>query len=248
MSADDIIRRRQFLKSGLATSALAVAGCLQFEGESSTATGEPEPTQTPAATPASGPVAFSQGFESVPVGEFPDGWSRAFGDEQQVVESVAAVGKQSLELRGHHGGCNESLAGSEIPLSDATRIDFSVYPSSDGSVGCHDGRQAKIMLANEPPEDTYPDQRVELLRFTPEGQRTAHDQYLGPYTEDVWMDVTVVYRRDGDQVTQEYFFDGSRVDTVERDAIDIESELSDIHIESGDFTNYWDAFEVQDLS
>ena len=243
------MNRRQYLRGlGMLGVGLTGAGCLQFEGESSTATGEPESTPTPAATPASGSVTFNQGFESVPVGEFPDGWNRAFGDEQHVVDSVAAAGERSLELRGHHSGCNESLAGSEIPLSDTTRIDFSVYPSSDGSVGCHDGRQAKIMLANEPPEDTYPDQRVELLRFTPEGQRTAHDQYLGPYTEDEWVDVTVVYRRDGEQVTQEYFFDDSRVDVVERDATADETELSAIHLESGDFTNYWDAFEVQDLS
>jgi hypothetical protein len=248
MPADDTVRRRRFLRSGLAASTLAATGCLQFEGEPSTATADPESTPTPAATPASGSVVFSQGFESVSVGGFPDGWNRAFGDEQRVVDSLAAAGDRSLELRGHHGGCNESLAGTEIPLSDATRIDFSVYPSSDGTVGCHEGRQAKIMLANEPPEDAYPDQRVDLLTFTPDGQRAAHDQYLGPYTEDQWMDVTVVYRRDGERVTQEYFFDGSRVDTVERDATDAESELAAIHLESGDFTNYWDAFEVRELS
>lgn len=247
MSADDTLRRRRFLRSGLVASAFTVAGCLQFEGESSTATGDSEATPTSVATPASGSVAFSQGFESVPVGEFPTAWVRTFGDEQRVVESVAAVGERSLKLRGVHGECNEALAGTEIPLSDTTRIDFSVYPSSDGSVGCHGGRQARIMLADEPPESAYPEQRVELLTFTPDGQRTAHDQYLGPYTEDEWMDVTVIYRRDGGNVIQEYFFDGSHVDTVEREPVEAESELTALHLESGDFTNYWDAVEVQDL-
>lgn len=248
MSADDTVRRRRFLESGLATSVLAVAGCLQLESGPATETGEPDPTPTPTATPASGSVVFSQGFESVPVDAFPDEWARTFGAEQRVVDSVAAAGERSLELRGNHGGCNEALAGVEIPLGDATRIDFSVYASSDGEVGCHEGRQARIMLANEPPEETYPDQRVELLTFSPDGQRTAHDQYLGSYTEDTWTNVTVVYRRDGERFTQEYFFDGTSTGTVERDPTDAESELSAIHLESGDFTNYWDAFEVRELS
>jgi len=241
------MNRRRYL-SGLAVLGSAAAGCLQFEGEPATSTEDTASTPSPAVTPASGSVTFSQGFESVSVGGFPDGWSRAFGDEQRVVDSVAAAGERSLELRGHHGGCNEALAGSEVPLSDASRIDFSVYLSSAGSVGCHDGRRARVMLANEPPEETYPDHRVELLTFTPDGKRTAHDQYLGPYTEDEWTDVTVIYRRDGERVTQQYFFDGTHIDTVERDATDAESALAAIHLESGDFTNYWDGFETQDLS
>lgn len=252
MPADDTVRRRRFLSSGLAASAFAVAGCLQFESESSTTTAAPDATPTPASTsataPASGSVVFSQGFESVTVGAFPTGWARAFGDEQRVVERVAAAGEQSLELRGHHGGCNEALAGTEIPLGDATRIDFSVYPSSDGSVGCHTGRQARVTLADEPPDGTYPEQRVELLTFTPDGKRTAHSQYLGPYTEDRWTDVTVIYRRDPERVTQTYFFEGSRAGTVERDPTEAESELRALHIESGDFTSYWDTVEVHDLS
>lgn len=251
MMADSSLSRRRLLTLCGTAAATGLAGCSTSSGPADgtdTPTGTAQPTRTQEPSPFEfGTAIFQQGFEGTPAGEIPGEWASHESRAVEVVTEASAGGAKSLKLRGKSGGCNESLAMRAVPIQDDIRIEFSVKPTSSGTVGCHDDRQARVMLRTEVGGSTYPGDGLELVTFTPDGKRVARGTNLGEYQPDTWTDVSVVYRRRADSVVQRYAFDGLEAGTVEREPTAYEDDLRAIQFQSGEFTNFWDDLTIVEL-
>lgn len=252
---ETVLSRRRYL-AGVTGGVATMSGCLRFSdpaetpdertttaGEAETRTASrPKDTATPDAD-----ILYQEGFEGTPIGELPEKWAYHTGQEARVVSEISADGNKSLRLRGKSGGCNESVARRPIPLRDEVRLTLAVKVTSSGSIGCHDSRQARIMVRTKATGGIYPGNSLELLTFTPAGDCVARGRSLGKYTEDEWTTVTVDYRRESQRVVQAYSINGTEQATIEREPEPYENRLSALALESADFTNYWDKIQVTEL-
>jgi len=208
----------------------------------------PTGSSTATTTASSEAVLYHQSFEQTPIGELPGEWEYHTGREARVVSEIAASGNKSLRLRGRASECNESVARRRIPLQNDFQLRFSVQVTSSGSLGCHNNRQARVKLRTAATGGIYPGEGFSLLRFIPTGECVAHGQSVGDYTEDTWTDVRVTYRREPQQIVQEYAIDGATRVTIEREPKPYETELSALALESAEFINYWDDIRVVQIS
>ncbi|MFD1635398.1 PKD domain-containing protein (plasmid) [Haloplanus ruber] len=184
-------------------------------------------------------------FENTPVGQLPSGWTKIANRNQEVIDSPVANGDRALQLKGSHGGCWEAIADreTELPNSGTTEISFSIRPTTNGEIGCHDHNGA--VKLNTETGSWSAGSGSGLVVFTPDGTVAGSGTDLGSYQIDAWNDVTIRYARSGGEVTLTYFINGERRGTTTRDARSFENALSYLRVKSGDFTTQVDDVEIE---
>jgi PKD repeat protein len=131
----------------------------------------------------------------------------------------------------------------ELPNSGTTEISFSIRPTTNGQVGCHDNNGA--VKLNTETGSWSAGSGYGLVEFTPDGTVSGSGTDLGAYQIDAWNDITIRYARSGDEVTLTYFVNGERRGTTTRDARSFEDALSYLRVKSGDFTTQIDDVEIE---
>jgi hypothetical protein len=190
---------------------------------------------------------LSNGFESVPVGGYPDTWTAVGNSQQRVVEDEnAASGSRCLRLEGEPRGCWEALADApvRIPNDTPVRIAAWVGPVEEGTEGCHDHHAGFTLRTETGSWDAGAG--VQLLSFQTDGRILASDgSQLGRYEWNEWTRIEVRYEREDDTVTQTYWVDGEQRGSVTRPVAAHEDDLSYLRLGSGEYVVYYDDVIVE---
>jgi PKD repeat protein len=193
-----------------------------------------------------GDTLVDEDFEDVSTGTIPNGWTKNGNDDQEVVDTTAVSGDQSLRMKGSHGGCWEAIAnrGIDVPDSGSMTVSLSMKPTTDGSSGCHGNKNGKLKLGTDD-SSWSAGSGQSLLQFRSDGTVEAGGS-SGSYTVDEWNDVRATYERSDGSVTQTVEINGRELSTKTRDVSDFEDDLSYLEIHSGDYTLYVDDVVVKD--
>ena len=220
---------------------LKLTGLSAFGGVGATGFSQQSRAQT------SDEVLFEQDFSSVSAGSVPESFALAGNNSQQVTEGTAASGTKSYQMNGSYGGCWEAIARRSMTVADEMTVSGS-YRLENGEVGCHDNKAGAIGLKTVASGSWSDGSGVRLLQFTPDGTVVSQGETVGSFSRQEWADFEVEYVRDREAGTVTYncqINDGDRV-SVTRDAADHEDDLSALQLTSGDFTVFWDEFQISE--
>ncbi|WP_435101831.1 PGF-CTERM sorting domain-containing protein [Halarchaeum sp. P4] len=192
----------------------------------------------------------ADGFETDSVGSLPADWSRMGNANSAVVDTVASEGERALRLTGSAGGCWEALAGTSAPMPDTTpqssvAISFDVYPTTNGTEGCHSHRAGAGLKTGTASWDT---DGVTLINFETDGHVYGSGVDLGTYDTGTWTDVTITYQRTDGQVTLGYYINGDYRGQATREPRAYEDALDQFVLKSGEFTSYYDDVSIRQVS
>ena len=193
-------------------------------------------------------VLLDEGFEGYGTGSYPSDWTKAGNEDQRVVDSTAAEGSKALRIRGSPGGCWEALADAPVnlPNSGTVTISGSVRPTSDGEVGCHDGKRGAIGLRTET-GSWDAGKQAGLLKFHTDGTVRGVDGSYGSYDIDEWNSFEVTYERTETAVTLTYRINGEDRGSGRRAVTNFEDDLSYMRFGSGDFSVFYDDLYVAEV-
>jgi len=186
-------------------------------------------------------AVLSEGFEDYDVGAYPNGWQKNGNSDQQVVDSPTASGDRALRLRGSSGGCWEAIANApiELPESGSATLRLSVYPTTNGEVGCHENR-GDIGLGTSA-ESWNAGDGWRLVQFGLDGRIVGPGGTdLGPYETGQWQTLEFTYDRTDTGVRVSFAVDGAERGSATRPVTDFENDISWLTLSSGEFTIYWD--------
>ncbi|WP_135820537.1 PKD domain-containing protein [Halostella litorea] len=216
------VRRRTVLKSAAGSLGVGVVG------GAGTAAGRDAAT-------------LSEGFEDYAVGDYPNGWKKNGNTDQQVVDAPTASGSRALRLTGSSGSCWEAIANApiELPESGSATLRLSVYPTTNGEVGCHDNRGDVGLGTSAESWDDGDGWR--LVQFGLDGRLVGPGGTdLGPYETGQWQTLEFTYDRTDTGVSLSFAVDGEERGSATRPVTDFENDISWLTLSSGEFTVYWD--------
>ena len=189
------------------------------------------------------------GFENISTGTLPSFWSTSGNDNQQVVDTTAASGDNSLKMKGSHGGCWEAIGnkGVDIPDSGSVTLSMSIKPTNKGSPGCHGDRNGRIKLSTVGGGGWSDGKDIGIAEFNASGTVSAGGS-TASYNVGEWNNAKITYDRSGGEVAQDVHLNGRKISTRTRDARQFEDDISYLEIHSGDYTLYVDDIVVEDGS
>ncbi|WP_121823627.1 PKD domain-containing protein [Halostella salina] len=186
-------------------------------------------------------AVLSEGFEDYSVGGYPNGWKKNGNSDQGVVDSPAASGDRALRLTGSSGGCWEAIANApiDLPESGSATLRLSVYPTTNGEVGCHDNR-GDIGLGTSA-ESWNAGDGWRLVQFGTDDRLVGPGGTdLGPYETGAWQTLEFTYERTERGVRVSFAVDGAERGSAVRPVSEFENDISWLTLSSGEFTIYFD--------
>lgn len=197
-------------------------------------------------------VVLAENFESHSPGDVPSEFVLAGNNNQEVVETTAAVGDQSYQMRGSHGGCWRAIMRTDL-FSDGPRpksLRFhGHFKRGDGKEGCHDNQSGRIGWRTVEDSSWSAGSGTSILQFRPDGDITAAGETIGSYEPHKWVEFDVEYHwtPSDETVTQVCRINGQPPVTVTRAERDDEADLTALALRSDDYTVYWDDLVVEQL-
>ncbi len=184
---------------------------------------------------------LDEGFETYETGSYPSDWTKAGNSDQEVVDSTAAEGSKCLRISGSPGGCWEALADAPVAVGDANRLTVSgsVKPTSNGEVGCHDGKRGAVGLRTETGSWSA-GKGTRLVKFHTDGTVRGVGGEYGSYDIDEWNSFEVTYHQRETEVELTYTINGEQRGSGRRAVAAFEDDLSYVRFGSGDFTVFYD--------
>jgi len=200
-------------------------------------------------SPRTQETLLDEGFESYSTGSYPSDWSKEGNSNQQVVDGTAAEGEKSLRIEGSSGGCWEALADAPISLPSSGTVTFSgsVKPTSNGEVGCHDGKRGAVKLRTETGSWSA-GKGTRLLYFHTDGTVHGVNGEYGSYDIDEWNSFEVTYERTDTEVTVSYTINGEPRGSATRAVAGFEDDLSYLRLGSGEFTVFYDDLTAETVT
>lgn len=189
-------------------------------------------------------VVLEEDFETYDAGEVPSYLTLAGNNDQGVVTETSHTGTRSYRMSGSHGGCWRAIARTPIEIADTMTVSGR-FRLGSGSVGCHDDSSGRIGFRTGASSSWSDGSGVRLLQFRPDGTVSSNGELVGEYAPDEWTSFEITYDRTGSTVEHECVIDGLSADSVSRDDVDFEDELSALELVSDDFTVYWDDISVR---
>ncbi len=195
-------------------------------------------------------LVWSDGFENYSLGEFPSDWIQSGNADDtsmnKVVDSPVASGSKALQLKGEPGGCWESVTYHDLVVSttDSFRISLDIYPTTEGSAGCHGNKNGAIRLKNHSSWYPYESKRS-LIQFNTDGEVYGSGISLGDYFVGEWNHLGIEYQRiNNSHVNLSYWINDNFRGSVVDETFSYEDDLQYLGVYSGDFTSYYDNIVV----